>query len=329
MTSFLHHLHAQYTTHPDEIAAVVACVTPAAIVRQDKIVRGYDNEVYRVSTEDGIGLIVRIRRRSEVSMADEAWAIAQVRAAGAPVPDVLLCDRRWLDGAERDVMVQRAMAGRPLADLAATLTPEQVRACLVQAGAALVPIHSVAVAGFYQRHHGVWDFASWAEVAASNLRDRTAERAAVLSVGVTAAEFATLITKLDELQRRLPWTQPVLLHGDFTPEHLLFDDALTLTGIIDFGDFQGGSPMIDLHELLSHTVGWGLDEQERVEWVRAGYGPAPIWEHLVERQLMHAIGQTIGSLTYHVAIKDTVSAAQGAARLRQLLAQIQATPIAC
>jgi NAD(P)-dependent dehydrogenase (short-subunit alcohol dehydrogenase family) len=24
MTSFLHHLHAKYTTHPDEIAAVVA-----------------------------------------------------------------------------------------------------------------------------------------------------------------------------------------------------------------------------------------------------------------------------------------------------------------
>ena len=56
--------------------------------------RGYDNEVYRVITADGGGLIVRIRRRSEVPMADEAWAIAQGRAAGAPVPDVLLSERR-------------------------------------------------------------------------------------------------------------------------------------------------------------------------------------------------------------------------------------------
>ena len=70
----------------------------------------------------------------------------------------------------------------------------------------------------------------------------------------------------------------MLLHGDFTPQHLLFDDALTLSGIIDFGDFQGGTPMVDLNELLNHTARWGLDRQACVAWLREGYGPAPIWE---------------------------------------------------
>jgi aminoglycoside phosphotransferase (APT) family kinase protein len=131
-----------------------------------------------------------------------------------------------------------------------------------------------------------------------------------VSVGVTAAEFEMLITTLDRLQRRFPWEQPVLLHGDFTPKHLLFDDALTLTDIIDFGDFQGGSPVIDLAELLTHMEGWALDEQDVVAWLREGYGPAPIWECFVERRLMHTIGQAIGSLNYHVAINDTAAAAQ-------------------
>jgi hypothetical protein len=148
MNSFLHHLHAQYTTHPDEIAAVVARVTPAAVVRQEKIVRGYANEVYLVMTADDTRLVVRIRRRGEVPTPDEAWAMVQARAAGAPVPAVLLCQRRRIDGAERDVMVQRMLPGRPLADIAATLDQEQLRACLVQAGAALARIHTLAVDGF-------------------------------------------------------------------------------------------------------------------------------------------------------------------------------------
>ena len=97
-------------------------------------------------------------------------------------------------------MVQRVIAGRPLAELAATLSPAHVRACLRQAGAALAALHSVAVDGFYQRHHEVWDFSSWEEVAASNLRDRTAERATVVSMGITDAEFATLISTLDALR---------------------------------------------------------------------------------------------------------------------------------
>ena len=32
----------------------------------------------------------------------------------------------------------------------------------------------------------------------------------------------------------------VLYHGDYTHEHWFVDECLNITGIIDFGDIQGG-----------------------------------------------------------------------------------------
>ena len=204
-------------------------------------------------------------------MGDRAGA-----GVGAPVPDVLLYDRGWIDGAEREVMVQCAILGRTLEEQRGSLGEDQLRSCLVQAAAALAKIHSVRVDGFYMRRHGVWDFANWEGVAAANLRDRTAERAPVRTAGFTDAELDVLLGTLDQLQRQFPWPNPVLLHGDYTPEHLFFDDTAMLAGIIDFGQAQGGSPMIDLDELLKGTDGWGVPEDVRLKWLREGYGTAPI-----------------------------------------------------
>ena len=319
MTDFVQQRHAAFTTPPHELAAIVGRVSQSQAVGLDKVARGYDSEVYRIALQDGDQLVVRIRRYGQVRMEDEAWAIEQARGAGAPVPDVLLCERRAIDGAERDVMVQRAVPGRALADLRESLDEDQLHTCLVQAASALAKIHSVPVGGFYMRGRGVWDFATWEDVAASNLHDRAAERAAVRGAGFTDAELDALLGTLDRLQRQFPWPNPVLLHGDYTPEHLFFDDTPTLTGIIDFGQAQGGSPMIDLGELLKSTDGWGVPGAVRLQWLREGYGTAPIWEHFAERRLMHAIGFTIGSLNYYLVIGDTTSVAAYARRLRELV----------
>jgi Ser/Thr protein kinase RdoA (MazF antagonist) len=319
MNDFVQERHAAYTTPPPELAAIVARVTRSRVVRLEKIARGYDCEVYQVAVQDGEQLIIRIRRYGDLPVEDEAWAIAQARRAGAPVPDVLLCGRCWIDGKEREVMVQRAVPGRSLEVQHGSLSEDQLRSCFVQAAAALAKIHSVWVDGFYMRRQGVWDFASWEAIAAANLRDRTAERAAVRNAGFTDAEIDALLGTLDRLQREFPWPDPVLIHGDYTPEHLFFDATPTLTGIIDFGQAQGGAPIIDLDNLLTSTDGWGVPEAVRLVWLREGYGRAPLWEHFAERRLMHAIGFTIGSLSHHVAIGDTASVAVYAGRLRGLV----------
>ena len=319
MDDFLARRHDAYTTRPDEIAAVVGKVTRQPIAGYEKLVRGYDNEVYVVTLHDGSRFVVRIRRHGELPMEDEAWAIEQARAAGAPVPVVYLCEHFLIDGAERPVMVQAFVPGHPLGELAPTLTPDEVRACVVQAARALANVHSVRVEGWYMRRHGVWDFVDGAAIAASNLEDRRSERVAALAAGITVREWDRLITALDTLQQCFPPEVPVLLHGDYTPDHLLFDDALRLAGIIDWGQSQGGTPMVDLLGLRNAGLGVPVD----MEWLRAGYGAAPIWDTFAERILAHEIGFTIGSLNHHYVIGDVVAVMRYADRLHRLAAEVQ------
>ena len=40
--------------------------------------------------------------------------------------------------------------------------------------------------------------------------------------------------------------QPVLCHGDYLPEHVFVDADLNVTGVIDFGLYQGEHPIFDL-----------------------------------------------------------------------------------
>ena len=209
--------------------------------------------------------------------------------------------------------------GHPLGELAPTLTPDQVRACIVQAARALARVHSVRVDGWYMRRHGVWDFVDGAAIATSNLEDRQSERGAALAAGITVGEWDRLITALDTLQQCLPPEVPVLLHGDYTPDHLLFDDALRLSGVIDWGQSQGGTPLVDLLGLRDADLGVPVD----VAWLRAGYGPAPIWDTFAERMLAHAIGFTIGSLNHHSTIGDVAAVVGYADRLHRLMADVE------
>ena len=49
---------------------------------------------------------------------------------------------------------------------------------------------------------------------------------------------------------------PALLHADFGPEHIIYDDiAKAIVGVIDFGDIQIGDPDYDLMYLYEDY--WG------------------------------------------------------------------------
>jgi len=44
--------------------------------------------------------------------------------------------------------------------------------------------------------------------------------------------------------------QPVLKHGHFVPQHIFVTEELALSGIIDFGEFQGSAPIPNLAYLV-------------------------------------------------------------------------------
>lgn len=311
--------HAAYNTPPTLILDIVREAMGGAAQSVEKIARGYDNEVYRVPIGAGEAAIVRIRRHGEVSFSQEAWAIAQSKAAGAPVADVLLLTTRTFEDGLREVMVQCALPGRPASDIWPSLSPSDCAHVCAQAGAALRLLHSVKVGGFYRRQEdGSWDFPDWDAIAASARRDRAAEAPALRRAGLNDAEISRLLAILDAPLADISQTLPVLCHGDFKPAHWFFDDSLTLTGVLDFGDFQGGPALLDFARLSLYAPDVNLTD------VLAGYGEPDEGREEWERRLRRfTVGQAIGYLAHVMGQGDTAGAAYFVERLRGPLTALE------
>jgi aminoglycoside 2''-phosphotransferase len=80
---------------------------------------------------------------------------------------------------------------------------------------------------------------------------------------------------------------PVLLHGDLSPDHVLFDpQANTLTGIIDFGDASLGDPAWDLVVVYED---YGLDFLGRFMGHYTSSDRAPLLERMFRLWVLAAI----------------------------------------
>jgi aminoglycoside phosphotransferase (APT) family kinase protein len=304
-TDVMRRRHAAVQTQPATIAMVVGRAAGQRAAEIERIVRGYESEVYLVTTAAGERLVVRIRRYGSVSYASEAWAIASCRSAGAPVPEILLVDTLSLDGDEREVMVQRAVPGRPLSDVQDALSRDELAHVWAQAGEALARIHSVPAGGFYKmRQPGVWDFPNGASVTHSAWEARQSDMDELRQRGVPGGDLEALEALLHAAENAFPLGQPWLLHGDFLPGHLFVDDALRLRGVIDFGDFQGGPRINDLANLRMSAP------QVDLEWLRAGYGEQePFDAHLERRLLLTGAEMQVGYLAHYLREGNDAEAA--------------------
>lgn len=244
---FVKKRHALFEIPENLIFDLVKRAIGVLPVRKNKIVEGNDNEVYDVETDKG-NVIVRIHRFGSVGYQEEAWALEQCKKLGVPVPEVLLMDTIELDGERLDAMVQNRLRGKDFKKVIDTgISKKERERVLFAAGELLRKIHTIQVAGFYRLHgDGQWDFRSWEAVMDSSLRGRASEKELIMSTGFTEGEFVDMMRFHKMYAQDFPCRQPVLCHGDYTPEHWFVDEDLNITGIIDFGDMQGGPAILDL-----------------------------------------------------------------------------------
>jgi aminoglycoside phosphotransferase (APT) family kinase protein len=314
-TDIIKQRHAAYQTSEQLIFDLAKRATGRQAIAREKIVRGYDSEVYLVQTRQSGDVVVRIRHHGGAPFEDEAWAIAQCRAVGVPAPEVLLVETITIDGQSREAMVQRRMLGRALSEVERDLTPAQRAAVWRQAGAALGAIHSIHVGGFYKRHpDGSWDFPDWSSVSQQSIIDRVSEKPLLMRAGLRADEVDRLLQMFVAGQALFVDEQPVLCHGDFLPGHLFVDNNLRFCGVIDFGEFQGGGPILDFANLNMSCPNVDLD------WLRHGYGNPKLFDQTFSARLQTTkIGLQIGYLAHYIRQGNPQEAAPLTTALRETL----------
>jgi len=313
--SYIDKLHSTFGIPPDAAAQLIRNTVGKEAKTIERIVKGYDNEVYSVETDDGKGLILRLRRDGEVSFAQEAWAMNECRRLVIPVPALYFVGEEPYEGGTLEVMIEERAAGRSAAALWNSLNGDERARVLQQSGQALSRMHEIKVGGFFRRRDdGSWDFNNWEALAQANIQGRTADGQSLLDCGFTRADFSFLLDMLGVWRDRYPCRSPVLCHGDYKLEHLFFDENLGLSAVIDFGEFQGGAPAGDLaYFSFQHP------EADFNAFLGGYFGGGPAFGELEMQVNLHKLSYQIGYLAHCVRSADTQSAAYTKRELEKTL----------
>jgi aminoglycoside phosphotransferase (APT) family kinase protein len=160
-----------------------------------------------------------------------ALAETNVPAPRCYMPASLLGDKGvWL--------VMDALDGAPLSQRLLDATPAQRAAMIRDFGATLAALHATPPpASIVSRYQG----RPWLERRLSLIAFYLAKPQHFQEVGGTAEQFAFL----SQYPPR-PHPAPVLIHGDYTYDNILYDDDLRVTGLVDWGRGALGDPRYDV-----------------------------------------------------------------------------------
>ena len=312
--TFLKKRHTDYQTSEQTLFDCVWHATGEVVTQAHPLHAGYDNEVYCVEGGVQKAYVVRIARYGDTSLLQEAWALEQARNAGVCVPDVFWTGTYDFEGTLREVMVQSRMEGTPLPHFKDDVTSVVWQKLCENVIENLEKLHSVRVGGYYKRQiDGSWDFPDWEAITASALQDRAKDLEALTERGflVEAAARVWAIVERSLIQERP--SSAVLCHGDLHSEHIFVNAGGSLSGFIDFGEFQGGVPIIDYAAFYS-----ALPEEVRYLLVKSHSALGASFE---EQVLLYKVCYDVGLLAHFVRLGDLQSAEQTEKEMRDCLRQ--------
>ena len=229
--------HSRWQTNREVLTEAVrrAGFDPSGV---ERIVVGQAHEVYAVTAATDEELIVRMAHRRDPKFASEAAAIARVRDAGIPAPEVLLLWTPEREDAPTAVLVERRLPGEMLRDL---WRREPSTRCADELGGLLARIHDIPVDGFgnlsptlqgTHRSYSEWFIDLWVSdhlpSALAAVEDNLSATAAVREA---ERQIVSARHVLDDAESRLA-------HGDLSPTNVLVSDG-RVSGIVDWEAVKG------------------------------------------------------------------------------------------
>jgi len=274
-SNFVANLHEGFDFPLDVLRDYIQQHTNITVSDFNKVVDGYQSEVY-----DTGQYMVKLLRDGEVPYSCVKWAVDRCREQGVKVPDIIHYGR--VSGVE--ILIEEKVNGAPL-------TPDLYE----EAGAELQKIHRINVNGYWRRHEdGTFDFNSYDEI--PFVRDRLVELPLICASNVFDANDVAYMTKVLYMAEKLA-VSPVLCHGDYCPRHIICGEHIN--GVIDFGDFSGGSKYTDIAHFALNS-----DESYFNQFIK-GYGEIDEQELAINKVI-----QLMGYLAHARQIGDNEDARQ-------------------
>lgn len=247
---YLKQLHDKNSTPIELISAAVKEATGHDIDTQRRIVAGEVSEVYDI----GIGLesnvIVRITNGEKPEYEQERWALEECKKVGGiPIPEILLIKHIPEDGKIRSICIQKKLPGDVLERGSIdfdSFDKNRKRRIINRAGEILSRIHSVAVDGFGRIDgKGKGEVSSFQEVMRGHLKHIDDFMKIADEAGIDRKVLKQIFEVLEAQAHVAPNIQPILSHNDFNTKHIMIGEDDEVTGIIDWGDVCGDTPLGD------------------------------------------------------------------------------------
>ncbi|MGH6987710.1 MAG: phosphotransferase family protein [Caulobacteraceae bacterium] len=303
-------LHAGFEAPPELIAAAAREVTASPIRATERIVHGEANEVYRVTFESQLQLILRIARRAEGEFAKESWAIGRCRDLGMPAPEVLSVQRLEADGEELEVCFLEKLPGERLAD-SLSLPRDTLRSVVRELGELISRMHAI----------GLDDCGEAARFFANDTDDFLASEAEFAPLarraGVDRRALERAFRFYDAAMMRPGPSRRRLTHNDLRACHVLVHEN-RLSGIIDFGQVSMDSP-------INEFAKWDYWESPAlpVAWLEEGYADKSLFDEAYSQRFAALrIANALWALRWYTLAGYAAGVERAAIALRGYFAEL-------
>lgn len=303
-------LHARFAAPAELIAAAARTVTASPITARERIVHGEANEVYRLTFESGLRVILRIARHAPGVFEKEAWAIGRCRALGMAVPEVLSIQRLAAAGDELELCFLEMLPGARLSD-SLTLPRETLRGIVRELGEQLSRMHSIDAD----------DLGEARRFFENDTDDFLAMEAEFVRLGGEAGLDERALDRAfpfyeQAMARREPLTRR-LTHNDIRACHVLAHEG-RLSGIIDFGQVSIDSP-------INEFAKWDYWEAPvlPVDWLQEGYSDSSLFDEAYgERFQALRIANALWVLRWYALTGYATGVRRAAAAIEGYLAEL-------
>ena len=257
-------LHKQFNFPLDILRDYIYQHTNIKVHDFKKITDGIECEVYDIGQ-----YMAKIRRKGEVPFDCIKWAVNKCKEHNIKVADIIHCGKISDMILDFDIIIEEKIHGK-------CITPDLYE----EAGTELKKLHNIKVNGFWKMYEAGKFYIDINGGKPDEDNDNSYDMSLRNIIkyfreeNIYSSEDTEYIEQLLYQHQNLE-KSPVFCHGDFHPHHILGEEHIN--GIIDFGDFQGGSGYIDLVNFQMYS-----DEKHFDKFIK-GYGEIDEKEFLLTK----------------------------------------------